>query len=107
MARARCASRPRRRATSGSTPACPRARDRFRPDDLAASPAAQLRDGAVDSVRRLLVRELVLVARRLLHAQQLRLQGPRQLLMPGLAVQVVELVRIVREVEQLPLVLLP
>src|SRR4029078_6297961 len=67
----------------------------------------QPRDRAVDAVRRLLVGELVVVLDRRLQASQLGLQGLRQLVLAGLAVEVVHLGRIVDEVEQLPLVLLP
>src|SRR5262249_23425843 len=102
------------RATSSAAAAKAPPTAAARTSDFAASGrrnrrllAAQHRDRAVDAVGRLLVRELVLVAKRGLQATQLMLARRGDRLMARKAVHVLQLVGIVHEVVELPLILLP
>ena len=68
---------------------------------------SQARDWAIHTVGQLPIGQLIVVARLALQSRELGLQRRDQRFLPGLAVQVVQLVRILAQVEQLPLVLRP
>src|SRR5688500_2351627 len=69
--------------------------------------SAQPGHGSIDAVRQLFVGELVIVAHRVLQPEQLRLQRRGDLFLSWGAVKTVQLPRVVDQVEQLPLILLP
>src|SRR5438046_6725969 len=69
--------------------------------------AAENRDRSVDPIWQLLVRQLILVVHLALEAHQLGFEHGGHRLVPRLPVEIVQLLRIVHEIEQLPLILLP
>src|SRR6185369_2871702 len=83
--------------------------DRVEPATTAefSSPPSQPRDWTVHPVGQLFVRELVVVAHLAFETGELRLQRVRERLLSLLTVQIVQLERIVHEVIQFPLILLP
>src|SRR5262245_30701337 len=79
----------------------------FAPCVLTKLLAAQTRNGTIDAIRQLFIRQLIVVAQVSLQFSQPALKIGGQGFKTRFAVYVVVFVRVIREIEQFPLILFP